>query len=88
MSGEYRGRGFGRGRFQSWKRGRGGGSFSGKWREREHRTDLSKATGKHTSGRKGQGLFRFFSFMKESIMPIKHSSLPHTSAYLLFYVTP
>ncbi|XP_046533896.1 DNA helicase MCM8 isoform X7 [Equus asinus] len=54
MSGEYRGRGFGRGRFQSWKRGRGGGSFSGKWREREHRTDLSKATGKHPSGRKEQ----------------------------------
>nr|KAF6471599.1 hypothetical protein HJG59_010980 [Molossus molossus] len=49
MSGEYRGRGFGRGRFQSWKRGRGGGSFSGKWRERGHRPDLSKTTGKHAS---------------------------------------
>uniref|UniRef100_A0A2K6SSH8 DNA helicase MCM8 n=1 Tax=Saimiri boliviensis boliviensis TaxID=39432 RepID=A0A2K6SSH8_SAIBB len=51
MSGEYRGRGFGRGRFQSWKRGRGGGNFSGKWREREHRPDLGRTTGKHTSGR-------------------------------------
>ncbi|XP_003953726.3 DNA helicase MCM8 isoform X2 [Pan troglodytes] len=49
MNGEYRGRGFGRGRFQSWKRGRGGGNFSGKWREREHRPDLSKTTGKRTS---------------------------------------
>uniref|UniRef100_A0A8D1KEP0 DNA helicase MCM8 n=1 Tax=Sus scrofa TaxID=9823 RepID=A0A8D1KEP0_PIG len=47
MNGAYRGRGFGRGRFQSWKRGRGGGSFSGKWREREHRLNLNKATGKH-----------------------------------------
>ncbi|XP_070341691.1 DNA helicase MCM8 isoform X8 [Equus asinus] len=56
MSGEYRGRGFGRGRFQSWKRGRGGGSFSGKWREREHRTDLSKATGKHPSEQTSQSL--------------------------------
>ncbi|XP_035865471.1 DNA helicase MCM8 isoform X3 [Phyllostomus discolor] len=51
MNGEYRGRGFGRGRFQSWKRGRGGGSFSGKWRERGHKPDLSKTTGKHASGR-------------------------------------
>ncbi|XP_013015464.1 DNA helicase MCM8 isoform X1 [Cavia porcellus] len=49
MSGMYRGRGFGRGRFQSWKRGRGGGNFSGKWREREHRSDLSKTTGKQSS---------------------------------------
>ncbi|XP_058143519.1 DNA helicase MCM8 isoform X4 [Dasypus novemcinctus] len=49
MNGEYRGRGFGRGRFQSWKRGRGGRSFSGKWREREHRPDLNKTTGKPTS---------------------------------------
>uniref|UniRef100_A0A8C6AV58 DNA helicase MCM8 n=2 Tax=Monodon monoceros TaxID=40151 RepID=A0A8C6AV58_MONMO len=47
MNGEYRGRGFGRGRFQSWKRGRGGGSFLGKWRELKHRPDLNKATGKH-----------------------------------------
>ena len=53
MNGAYRGRGFGRGRFQSWKRGRGGGSFSGKWREREHRLNLNKATGKHP-GRGGQ----------------------------------
>uniref|UniRef100_A0A8C0D1H8 DNA helicase MCM8 n=1 Tax=Balaenoptera musculus TaxID=9771 RepID=A0A8C0D1H8_BALMU len=47
MNGEYRGRGFGQGRFQSWKRRRGGGSFSGKWRELEHRPDVNKATGKH-----------------------------------------
>uniref|UniRef100_A0A452TEU9 DNA helicase MCM8 n=1 Tax=Ursus maritimus TaxID=29073 RepID=A0A452TEU9_URSMA len=51
MNGDYRGRGFGRGRFQSWKRGRGGGSFTGKWRERERRPDLNKTTRKHTSGR-------------------------------------
>ncbi|XP_039335541.2 DNA helicase MCM8 isoform X1 [Saimiri boliviensis] len=56
MSGEYRGRGFGRGRFQSWKRGRGGGNFSGKWREREHRPDLSRTTGKHTSEQTPQSL--------------------------------
>ncbi|KAF5924918.1 hypothetical protein HPG69_008592, partial [Diceros bicornis minor] len=56
MSGEYRGRGFGRGRFQNWKRGRGGGTFSGKWRQREHRTDLSKTTGKHTSEQTPQSL--------------------------------
>uniref|UniRef100_A0A8C2VJU1 DNA helicase MCM8 n=1 Tax=Chinchilla lanigera TaxID=34839 RepID=A0A8C2VJU1_CHILA len=50
MSGAYRGRGgFGRGRFQSWKRGRGGGNFSGKWRERERRPDLNKTPGKQTS---------------------------------------
>lgn len=53
MNGKYRGRGFGQGRFQSWKSGRGGGGFSGKWREREHRPDLNKATGKHP-GRRGQ----------------------------------
>ncbi|XP_059561579.1 DNA helicase MCM8 isoform X2 [Myotis daubentonii] len=56
MNGEYRGRGFGRGRFQSWKRGRGGGSFSGKWREREHRPDLNKPTGKHGSEQNSQSL--------------------------------
>ncbi|XP_002747384.1 DNA helicase MCM8 isoform X1 [Callithrix jacchus] len=56
MNGEYRGRGFGRGRFQSWKRGRGGGNFSGKWREREHRPDLSRTTGKHTSEQTPQSL--------------------------------
>ena len=67
MNGEYRGRGFGRGRFQSWKRGRGGGSFSGKWRERGHKPDLSKTTGKHASGRGCQFLFLFLFFMKESI---------------------
>ncbi|XP_004634339.1 DNA helicase MCM8 isoform X2 [Octodon degus] len=49
MSGAYRGRGFGRGRFQSWKRGRGGGNFAGKWREKDHRPDLNKTTGKQTS---------------------------------------
>ncbi|XP_004840853.1 DNA helicase MCM8 isoform X1 [Heterocephalus glaber] len=49
MSGTHRGRGFGRGRFQSWKRGRGGGNFSGKWRERECRPGLNKTTGKQTS---------------------------------------
>uniref|UniRef100_A0A8C3W8J7 DNA helicase MCM8 n=1 Tax=Catagonus wagneri TaxID=51154 RepID=A0A8C3W8J7_9CETA len=47
MNGAYRGRGFGRGRFQSWKRGRSGGNASGKWREREHKLNLNKATGKH-----------------------------------------
>ncbi|XP_066090794.1 DNA helicase MCM8 isoform X1 [Saccopteryx bilineata] len=46
MNGEYRGRSFGRGRFQSWKRGRGGGSL---WRERGHRPDLPKAIGKSAS---------------------------------------
>ncbi|XP_011907507.1 PREDICTED: DNA helicase MCM8 isoform X3 [Cercocebus atys] len=56
MNREYRGRGFGRGRFQSWKRGRGGGNFSGKWRERGHRPDLSKTTGKHTSEQTPQSL--------------------------------
>ncbi|KAK1337281.1 hypothetical protein QTO34_001907 [Cnephaeus nilssonii] len=56
MNGEYRGRGFGRGRFQSWKRGRGGGSFSGKWRERGHRPDLNKPTGKHGSEQTSQSL--------------------------------
>nr|XP_012310837.1 DNA helicase MCM8 isoform X1 [Aotus nancymaae]XP_012310838.1 DNA helicase MCM8 isoform X1 [Aotus nancymaae] len=56
MNGEYRGRGFGRGRFQSWKRGRGGGNFSGKWRERENRPDLSRTTGKHTSEQTPQSL--------------------------------
>ncbi|CAO2578646.1 DNA helicase MCM8 [Lemmus lemmus] len=56
MSGAYRGRGFGRGRFQSWKRGRGGRSFSGSWREREDRADPSKATGKHTSEQTSQPL--------------------------------
>ncbi|ERE71816.1 DNA replication licensing factor MCM8 [Cricetulus griseus] len=56
MSGAYRGRGFGRGRFQSWKRGRGGENFSGSWREREHRADPSKATGKHTSEQTSQPL--------------------------------
>uniref|UniRef100_A0A2K5QQZ3 DNA helicase MCM8 n=1 Tax=Cebus imitator TaxID=2715852 RepID=A0A2K5QQZ3_CEBIM len=56
MNGDYRGRGFGRGRFQSWKRGRGGGNFSGKWREREHRPDLSRTTGKHTSEQTSQSL--------------------------------
>ncbi|XP_040602284.1 DNA helicase MCM8 isoform X2 [Mesocricetus auratus] len=56
MSGAYRGRGFGRGRFQSWKRGRGRGNFSGSWREREHRADLGKATGKHTSEQTSQPL--------------------------------
>lgn len=54
MSGTYRGRGFGRGRFQNWKRGRGGGNFSGSWREREHRADPSKAAGKHTSEQTSQ----------------------------------
>lgn len=56
MNREYRGRGFGRGRFQSWKRGKGGGNFSGKWRERGHRPDLSKTTGKHTSEQTPQSL--------------------------------
>uniref|UniRef100_A0A8C9P055 DNA helicase MCM8 n=1 Tax=Spermophilus dauricus TaxID=99837 RepID=A0A8C9P055_SPEDA len=49
MSGECRGRGFGRGRFQSWRRGRGSGNFSGKWRGREHRPNLNKAIGKNSS---------------------------------------
>ncbi|XP_053429376.1 DNA helicase MCM8 [Nycticebus coucang] len=55
MNGEHRGRGFGRGRFQSWKRG-SGRNFSGKWREREHRPNLSKTTGKHNSGQTPQSL--------------------------------
>ncbi|XP_006894296.1 PREDICTED: DNA helicase MCM8 isoform X2 [Elephantulus edwardii] len=54
MSGEYRGRGFGRGRFQSWKRGRGGGNYSGKWRE--HRPGLIKTTGKHSPEQTPQSL--------------------------------
>ena len=53
MNGKYRGRGFGQGRVQSWKSGRGGRGFSGNWREKEHRPDLNKATGKHP-GRRGQ----------------------------------
>ncbi|XP_012494711.1 PREDICTED: DNA helicase MCM8 isoform X1 [Propithecus coquereli] len=56
MNGEQRGRGFGRGRFQSWKRGRSGGNFSGKWREREHRPNLSKTVGKHNSEQTPQSL--------------------------------
>ncbi|GAB1286939.1 DNA helicase MCM8 [Apodemus speciosus] len=56
MSGAYRGRGFGRGRFQSWKRGRGGGNFSGRWREREPRGDLNHAAGKHASEQTSQPL--------------------------------
>ncbi|XP_029772808.1 DNA helicase MCM8 isoform X2 [Suricata suricatta] len=56
MSGDYGGRGFGRGRFQSWKRGRGGGSFTGKWREREHRPDLNKTTRKDSSEQTSQSL--------------------------------
>ncbi|XP_013367715.1 PREDICTED: DNA helicase MCM8 [Chinchilla lanigera] len=59
MSGAYRGRGgFGRGRFQSWKRGRGGGNFSGKWRERERRPDLNKTPGKQTSEQTPQPLLQ------------------------------
>lgn len=58
MAGEHQGRGFGRGRFQSWKRGRSGGNFSGKWRERGHRPDLSKATGKQTSQQNPRSLLR------------------------------
>ncbi|XP_055462059.1 DNA helicase MCM8 isoform X1 [Psammomys obesus] len=46
MSGAYRGRGFGRGRFQSWRRV---GGNSGRWREREHGAGVRKATGKHAS---------------------------------------
>ncbi|XP_054429998.1 DNA helicase MCM8 isoform X3 [Pteronotus mesoamericanus] len=56
MNGGYRGRGFGRGRFQSWKRGRGGGNFSGKWRERGHKPDFSKTIGKHASEQTSQTL--------------------------------
>ncbi|KAM4842250.1 DNA helicase MCM8 isoform 1-T3 [Thomomys bottae] len=56
MSGRYRGRGFGRGRFQSWKRGRGGGNVSGKWREGEHRADLNTSVGKHIPGQTPQPL--------------------------------
>uniref|UniRef100_A0A8D2AVD5 DNA helicase MCM8 n=1 Tax=Sciurus vulgaris TaxID=55149 RepID=A0A8D2AVD5_SCIVU len=56
MSGECRGRGFGQGRFQSWRRGRGGGNFSGKWRGREHRPNLSKAMGKNSSEQTPQPL--------------------------------
>ncbi|XP_006870467.1 PREDICTED: DNA helicase MCM8 isoform X2 [Chrysochloris asiatica] len=56
MSGEYRGRGFGRGRFQSWKRGKGGGNYSGKWRARQHGAHLTKATEKHTPEHTPQSL--------------------------------
>ncbi|XP_004398271.1 PREDICTED: DNA helicase MCM8 isoform X2 [Odobenus rosmarus divergens] len=56
MNGDYRGRGFGRGRFQSWKRGRGGGNFTGKWRERERRPDLNKTMRKHPSEQTSQTL--------------------------------
>uniref|UniRef100_A0A8C0W327 DNA helicase MCM8 n=1 Tax=Castor canadensis TaxID=51338 RepID=A0A8C0W327_CASCN len=58
MSGGYRGRGFGQGRFQSWKKGRGGRNFSGKWRTREHRPDLSKTVGKYASGQTPQPLLQ------------------------------
>ncbi|XP_021048955.1 DNA helicase MCM8 [Mus pahari] len=58
MSGAYRGRGFGRGRFQSWKRGRGGGNFSGRWRERETRADPSEGAGKLASAQASQPLLQ------------------------------
>ncbi|XP_012866090.1 PREDICTED: DNA helicase MCM8 [Dipodomys ordii] len=58
MNGGYRGRGFGRGRFQSWKKGRGGGNVSGKWKEREHRPDLNKTVGKHSPGQTPQPLWQ------------------------------
>ncbi|XP_074065588.1 DNA helicase MCM8 isoform X1 [Macrotis lagotis] len=48
MSTNFRGRGFGRGGFQSWRRGRGGWG-SGKGRGKEQRNDGKKTTEKHVS---------------------------------------
>ncbi|KAH0513946.1 DNA helicase MCM8 [Microtus ochrogaster] len=79
MSGAYRGRGFGRGRFQSWKRGRGGRSFSGSWREREDRADPSKATGKHTSEQTSQPL-RLQSTL-DQLIPYKGWKLYFSEVY-------
>ncbi|XP_049635117.1 DNA helicase MCM8 [Suncus etruscus] len=49
MNRGHRGRGFGRGRFQSWRRGRGGGSIAEKERKREHQTDPNKTASKLSS---------------------------------------
>ncbi|XP_072490514.1 DNA helicase MCM8 [Notamacropus eugenii] len=48
MSANFRGRGFGRGGFQSWRRGRGSWG-SGKGRGKEQRNDGKKTTEKHVS---------------------------------------
>ncbi|KAM5246056.1 DNA helicase MCM8 isoform 2-T2 [Ctenodactylus gundi] len=79
MSREYRGRGFGRGRFQSWKRGRGGGNFSGKWREREQRPDLNKSSGKQTSERAPQPLL--LQSTLDQFMPYKGWKLYFSEGY-------
>ncbi|XP_068843396.1 DNA helicase MCM8 isoform X3 [Capricornis sumatraensis] len=84
MNGKYRGRGFGQGRFQSWKSGRGGGGFSGKWRGREHRPDLNKATGKHP-GKRGQQ----FAFSEQTPQSLQLQStldqfIPHKGWKLYF----
>ncbi|CAH6787822.1 Mcm8 [Phodopus roborovskii] len=79
MSGAYRGRGFGRGRFQSWKRGRGGGNFSGSWREREYRADQNRATGKHTSEQTSQPLLLQSSL--DQFIPYKGWKLYFSEVY-------
>ncbi|XP_020841192.1 DNA helicase MCM8 isoform X1 [Phascolarctos cinereus] len=48
MSANFRGRGFGRGGFQSWRRGRGSWG-SGRGRGKEQRNDGKKTTEKHVS---------------------------------------
>nr|XP_012788733.1 unnamed protein product [Sorex araneus] len=58
MNRGHRGRGFGRGRFQSWKRGRGSGNFSGKDREGAHGTNVNKSTGKLSSEQPPQFLLQ------------------------------
>ncbi|XP_034496240.1 DNA helicase MCM8 isoform X2 [Ailuropoda melanoleuca] len=79
MNGDYRGRGFGRGRFQSWKRGRGGGSFTGKWRERERRPDLNKTTRKHTSEQTPQSLL--LQSTLDQLIPYKGWKLYFSEVY-------
>ncbi|XP_004751587.1 DNA helicase MCM8 isoform X1 [Mustela putorius furo] len=79
MNGDYRGRGFGRGRFQSWKRGRGGGSFTGKWRERERRPDLNKTTRKHTPEQTPQSLL--LQSTLDQLIPYKGWKLYFSEVY-------
>ncbi|KAF3824687.1 hypothetical protein GH733_010021 [Mirounga leonina] len=79
MNGDYRGRGFGRGRFQSWKRGRGGGSFTGKWRERERRPDLNKTMRKHTSEQTSQTLL--LQSTLDQLIPYKGWKLYFSEVY-------
>lgn len=63
MNRGHRGRGFGRGRFQSWRRGRGGGSIAGKERKGEHQTDPNKTASTLNSGK---GDLRLFNFIQIS----------------------